>query len=177
MQMQMMYTDAELKELLSTLTVVIDSREQNNAHIVDHLKKKNVPMLTRKLNAGDYGALLPASPDMGLMRDTLLPVVIERKNSVDELASTMKERTRFENELIRAEGLYFTLMVEDGQGFSTMLHGNYRSQYQPKALIGSLQSMESKYRFSTAYIDKQAAGTFIYSKLLYAARNALKGAL
>lgn len=177
MQLQTIYTDAEIKELLASLTVAVDSREQNNGHILRHLEQKQVPTVTRKLSAGDYGAMLPASPAMGIPKDVLLPVVIERKNSVDELAGSIKERTRFENELIRADPLYFTLMVEDEQGFSKMLNGEYRSQYNAKALIGSLQSFESRYRFSTAYIQKDHAGAFIYSKLLYFARNALKGAL
>jgi len=58
---------------------------------------------------------------------------------VDELASTIKERIRFENELIRAQNSPFVLMVEDLERYEKIVTGAYRSQYKPKAFIGFLE--------------------------------------
>ncbi|MFC3526217.1 hypothetical protein CHL76_16460 [Marinococcus halophilus] len=174
MQAQAVYTDADVKKLLQTVRIVTDTREQNNKHITDYLNKRGIDTESRKLDVGDYAALLPADPSMGIVTDMLFPMRIERKNSIDELASSIKDRTRFESELIRSGPFLFSVMVEDEQGFSNMLSGNYRSEYQPQALIGSLQTFESRYGFNTVYIGKQDAGAYLYTKLLYHARNAIK---
>jgi hypothetical protein len=100
---------------------------------------------------------------------------VERKNSVDELAQTIKERTRFENELIRGKKLSFLLMVEDPNGYENLILGKYQSQYEPKALLGSLKSFETRYGFSTVFIPKKAAGNYLYHHFYYYVRNYLKG--
>lgn len=47
---------------------------------------------------------LTANTELGIARDLYFPVMIEKKNSIDELASSFKDRTRFESEFIRAAG-------------------------------------------------------------------------
>ena len=97
------YTDTEIKELLQTIVIIVDTREQANEHILNYFDSKNVQHISRKLEYGDYSAYLPRNEKYGIMRDIHFDMSIERKNSVDELASTIKERTRFENELIRSQ--------------------------------------------------------------------------
>jgi hypothetical protein len=69
------------------------------------------------------------------------------------LAATIKERNRFENELIRAQHSPFVLMVEDSDGYEKIIKGAYRSQYCAKALLGSLKSFETRYSFQTVFIS------------------------
>ena len=94
---------------------------------------------------------------------------------MDELASSIKERTRFENEFIRAQssGTKFYLLVEEANGYENILKGKYRSQYDPKALMASLKAFESRYNFGTTFLDKKLAGDFIYRTLLYELREFL----
>lgn len=102
------------------------------------------------------------------------PVAIERKNSVDELAQTIKERTRFENELIRSQASKFLLLVEDNKGYENIIKGNYRSEYQAKALLASLKAFEIRYNFQCVFITPNTAGNYIYHHFYYYVREALK---
>lgn len=169
------YTDKELKELLSTLTVLVDTREQENLHITNYFDSKKYRHRSKKVDTGDYSAMIPKNPELGISRDLYIPVSIERKNSVDELAASIKDRSRFENELIRSQKLNFTLLVEDPNGYENIIMGNFRSQYEPKALLASLKSFESRYGFTTVFIPKMAVGNYIYHHFYYHARNMLKG--
>lgn len=169
------YTDKELKGLLSSLTVLIDTREQENHHITHYFDTKKIPYKIKKNDTADYAAVIPKNPDLGITRDLFLPVAIERKNSIDELAQTIKERTRWENELIRSQKLKFTLIVEDANGYENIIIGKYRSHYEPKSLLASLKTFEARYNFSTVFIPKHTSGNYIYHHLYYQARNMLKG--
>ncbi len=170
------YSDKELEELLKSLTILVDSREQQNQWITDYFDKKKINYMTCKLDAGDYSAMIPKNEQLGVMRNMYLPVMVEKKNSVDELASSFKDRARFEAEFVRAKGsgTKIYLLVEDGQGYANILNGNYRSEYNPKALLGSLKAFESRYNFTTAFIDKKISGNYLYYTLLYSAREFLK---
>lgn len=154
--------------------VLIDTREQQNGHIIKYFDSKKINYESTKLDYGDYGAYIPKNDDYGITRDMFVNVFIERKNSIDELASTIKERTRFENELIRSHESNFLLLVEDSNGYENIVHGNYRSMYQPKALIASLKAFESRYNFNTSFVSKTLAGNFIYHHLYYHVREVLK---
>ena len=41
--MRWKFTDKEVKKILDNLTILIDTREQANQHIIDFFKKKNIP--------------------------------------------------------------------------------------------------------------------------------------
>ncbi|EEM02026.1 hypothetical protein bmyco0002_56450 [Bacillus pseudomycoides] len=168
------YSEKELKQILDTLEIIVDTREQKNQHVLDYFRKKNVPFKIRTMKTGDYSAMIPKNPEMGIMKDTYLTSVIERKNGVDELVESIKDRSRFENELIRASQNPFVLIVEDSQGYQKILKGEYRSRYKPESLLGSLQTFEVRYGFSVVYIPAVATGNYIYHRFLYTAREYLK---
>lgn len=174
-QVHFRYKDKEIAELLKTITILVDTREQKNQHIIDYFESKKIPYESLKVDAGDYSVKLPQNIELGIPRDIYFPVAIERKNSVDELVQTIKERSRFENELIRSRKLQFLLMVEDPNGYENMLYGNYQSQYEPKAFLGSLKSFETRYEFSTVFIPSKVSGNYIYHHFYYFVRNFLKG--
>lgn len=167
------YTDKELKEILASLVIQVDTREQKNQHITDYLDQKKVNYESKKLNYGDYGVYIPKNTEYGIIRDTHVPTYIERKNSIDELASTIKERTRFENELIRSQKSNFLLLVEDGEGYENLINGKYRSQYNARALLGSLKTFEARYGFSSVFVSKPTAPNYIYHHLYYGLRESL----
>jgi ERCC4-type nuclease len=171
------YTDAELKKLLDSLIIMVDTREQKNQHVLDYLRKKDVSIKFKAMKTGDYSAMIPRNEELGITRDIYLNAVIERKNGVDELVQSIKDRTRFENELIRGSKYPFTLIVEDLEGYRKILEGKYRSRYDPKALLGSLKTFEVRYGFSTVFIANSTTGNYIYHHFLYMARELLKGGL
>jgi ERCC4-type nuclease len=169
------YTDKEIKELLSSVTVLVDSREQENSHVTSYFDSKKIPYKVKKIDTGDYSVMLPKNDELGIMRDLYFPIAIERKNSVDELASSIKDRNRFENELIRSQKLGFSLLVEDPNGYENIIIGNFRSQYDAKALLASLKTFESRYGFTTVFLPKRAIGNYIFHHFYYHVRNYLKG--
>ena len=168
------FTDKELKELLDSMVILVDTREQKNIHILKYFDSHKIPYKERKLDYGDYSAYLPENEGLGIHRDIFLTAAIERKNSIDELASSIKERTRFENELIRAKDFPFVLLVEDSEGYEKIVRGTYRSQYKAKALLGSLKSFETRYSFQTVFISPKTAGNYLYYHFYYLFRNMLK---
>lgn len=171
-----LFSDSEIEQLLKSMIIVCDTREQENNHILDYFSRKGINHISKKIDAGDYTAIIPKNETLGIFRDIQIPIVIERKNSIDELASSFKDRLRFESEFIRAAKNNFKilLLVEDGQGYKNILNGNYKSQYEPKALLGSLKAFECRYNFITAFVDKPFSGNWIYYTLLYHTRESLK---
>ncbi len=164
------YTDTELKKLLSSMVILIDTREQVNQHIINFFQVNNIPYTAIKLDTGDYSAMVPHF-ELGIYRDTYFPLTVERKNSINELASSIKEE-RFEHELIRSQKSHFTLLIEGS--YSDLVHGNYRSHYNPKALLARIKTFEARYRFSTTFLnDRQLSGNWIYNHLYYYVRAAL----
>ncbi|HZG12709.1 MAG TPA: ERCC4 domain-containing protein [Kurthia gibsonii] len=170
------YTETELKKLLDTLTIVVDTRENVNDHILRYLHEKKIPHVNKKLDTGDYSAMIPKNPELGIMRDIYLDACLERKNSVDEITGNLQKDTRkaFENELIRSKDKPFVLICEDLEGYEKILRGDYRSRYDPKALLGTLKTFEARYGFSIVFMDKKFSGNYIYHHFYYYAREYLK---
>lgn len=170
------YTDSEIKEIMKSMTIVVDTRENVNQHILDYLRQKKIPVKIQKLDTGDYGALIPANPKLGISRDIYFNGRVERKAHMDEITGNLQKdtQTAFENELIRSKDIPFTLIVEDLNGYEKMLKGNYRSKYDPLALLGRLNTFKAKYNFEIVYLDKRFSGNWIYHHFYYQLRHYLK---
>lgn len=170
------YTDKELDAILKTLTIIIDTREKVNDHILSYFQQKEIPYRIRGLKTGDYGCMIPANEELGIKRDIYLSSRIERKAHMDEITGNLQKdtKTAFENELIRSKDIPFTLIVEDQDGYGKMLRGEYRSRYNPMSLLGTLNSFKAKYDFEIVYLDKKYTGNWIYHHFLYQARHYLK---
>lgn len=169
------FTDSEIKTLAASFTVLTDTREQENGHITAWLDKAGIPFKRRALATGDYSIMAPACPEIGLPRDIYFAAAIERKNSVDELIETLKQRARFENELIRGQQLgYFAVVVEDAAGYSRITAGEYRSQYDSRALQASLAALSLRYRCPIHFLPAELSARWIYTYLYYFAIERLR---
>lgn len=160
------------------MVILIDSREKQIQHIINYFTHKNIPYKKQTLPIGDYSCYLPRNEELGIVRDLYFPVTIERKATVDELVGNFvaSNRTRFENELIRAKNnVHFLLVVEQPTGFSSIINDNYQSKMHPKSVIGSLKTFEFRYGFNTVFIDKLSSPKYIHQHLLYFTRYFLKG--
>lgn len=167
------YTDTELKNILKSMVILCDTREQSNDHIVGYFEKKGVPYKSKALSFGDYSVMIPANNEMGIMRDLYFDksIVIERKGSIEELSGNLTNgRERFKDELIRASKAEFHLMVE-GRSFSDIIAHNYTTQFSEKAYLASLLSLQCEHGFNLSFIDRKDAGLYIYSFLYYHVRN------
>lgn len=169
------YTDTELKQLLKSMVVLIDTREQKNFHLLDYFKEKDIPWKSKKLNYGDYSAYLPKCEELGLMRDLYFDhdIVIERKASLEELAGNLtSDRQRFKNELTRASSSQFHLMVEGGS-YAEVINAEYLVQLSPQAYLASLLSLQVEYGFNLHFVEKHHAGLCLYRLLYYYIRKQL----
>lgn len=169
------FTDGEIKILLGSMVVLVDTREQENTHITDYLSKKKIPYEVRKLNYGDYSIKIPKNEEIGVNRDFFFDdtVIVERKASLSELAGNLtKDRTRFESELIRAKGANIALMVENAT-YSDLVMGRYRSEYNAKSFVATLATYSARYGLDVNFVEKELAGNWIYHRLYYAVREEL----
>ena len=96
------------KTFLKTVTILHDTREQKNAHIIEALDKLGVKHEERKLDYGDYSFTADG-------RDFSMSCVVERKANVDEIYNNVtSDRGRIEKELYSAAQLakQLTLFIE-----------------------------------------------------------------
>lgn len=97
------------KQFIKKVTILIDTREKENKHIIDRLNELNVKYEVRKLDFADYSFLIDD-------RDFSQSCVIERKANVDELyGNIMHDRERIEKEFLAISRLanQFVLMIEN----------------------------------------------------------------
>jgi ERCC4-type nuclease len=173
------YTDNELKTLLKSLTVIVDTREQENSHITNYFEKQNIPYKSRKLDFGDYTFMLPANLELGIVRDIYFTgnIAIERKGSLEELSGNLtNDRARFEAELIRGSRAKLYLMIEDSS-YADIVGHKYRTQYEPKAFLAALKTYEMRYGLGVNFVTATCGGNFIYHTFYYYLREYLKGGL
>lgn len=109
-----------------TPTVLIDTREQLPLPIA-------YPTMRGTLTSGDYSFV---------GGEHLFSV--ERKSIADLIQSLTSERERFTRELERLRGYPFARLLVIGSE-ADILTGRYRSGANPKAMLHSLYSIESKF--------------------------------
>lgn len=167
------YTDKELKELLKSMVVLVDTREQSWAHIQEFFDAKKIPYEVTKLDFCDYSFKLPANADYGIDRDIYFCnlLSIERKGSLEELSGNLtNDRSRIENEFIRAKGRTH-LLIENGT-YEDIINHRYKTEYQPVSFLASLHSFSERYGFFVQFMPNNAcSGQFIYYTFYYFLRN------
>lgn len=152
---------------MKELTIIVDSREQAT-HPQKYFDSKGIPYIVRKLDTGDYSAMLG---DLTLEHD----VFIERKAGLTELSGNMGvERERFSREFTRAkaDGAKPFLLIEN-DSIEDVFLGNYRSKLPPKSLWGSICTWMTRYNTTVLFCKPVNTGRIIYSILYYYAREKL----
>jgi hypothetical protein len=170
------YTDKETKEILKSLVILCDSRENKNYHILEWFDKKSIAHIEHTLNFGDYSFMLPA----GLVDDSRRniyfdhQIIIERKASLEELSNNLShDRQRFEDEFLRSGNCRKILMIESGS-FDDILLNRYKTGLNPASYFGSLLTFSQRYGLETVFISPENAGRFIYSTMYYYLREIIK---
>ena len=168
------YSDSELKKLLKSIIILIDTRENKTGHITDYFDKHGIPYKTKKLDYGDYSFYLPEQPELGIQRDIYFndEIAVERKRSLNELSNNFThDRTQFENELIRSSNGKMILLIENVKGYQNIIKHNYRTDYKPKSYIGTLHTFRHRYGMEVMFIDPAYSGNFIYYTFYYYLRE------
>lgn len=95
------FSDSETGKILKNLTVICDSREQSNDHIISFFNKKGIKYKTMKLDYGDYSIMIPQGSFKNQIRDIYFTndIVLERKFCIDEMAMNLKDKKTNINEI------------------------------------------------------------------------------
>lgn len=169
------YSDAEIKTILKEMTILIDSREQKNSWITDYFKSKNIPFKNHKLDFADYSAMIPAMPEMGILRPIYFDreIVLERKAHLEELSQNLAQRrAEFSNEWLRAGDCKKLVVVENGS-YSDILDGKYNTEFKAESFFASILSFENKFNLRITFCKKEHTAKFIHAQLYYHLREVL----
>lgn len=149
-----------VKDALESMTVLVDTREQDTARSRHRLRGIGLPIERVKLDFGDYSAKCSALD----LRDV---VAIERKMDADELAACFgRERKRFQAEFERAaaKGARLYLLVENTT-LDKIYAGRYRSKMAPEAFTASIHAWVARYGCHFVTCDELTSGKVIHDIL------------
>ena len=135
----------DLEKTLSTMVILVDSREHATAEAKKRWESFGVPYRIHGLRSGDYTAefLLPNGETFSLGNHA----VIERKLGLSEICGNFcQNRARFirEFERIRNAGAKAYIVVE-GASWEAIYNHRYHSQMAPQALVASLTAWMARY--------------------------------
>ena len=170
------YTDKEMDELISSMVILVDTREKVNNHILEYFDKKNIKYKSKALERGDYSFMIPANDKLGIPRDLYFSnkCIVERKGSLEEISGNLtSERDRFEKELCLAPKDK-VLLIENAN-YSDIATGNYNTKYNKKSFWASIHSFWFKYNIPVFFMpDKQYSGLFIRGYFEYYLKNYIR---
>lgn len=166
-----MSTPIEVEQVLDSMIILRDTREQDTARARRRYKAFGLPCEKSVLDYGDYtyNAKLSSGRMLFDQSGRIHPLcAIERKMNLDELAGCFThDRKRFENEMIRCQlhGGRMFLLIEDGTWELLML-GKYRSRFRSKAFLASLTAWMVRYDLQVIFCKEDSSPTLI-REILY----------
>lgn len=168
------FTDYKLNEnIIPNIVVLVDTREQENSHIIKYFDRVGVKHKSRKLDFGDYGLMLPKNEKFGIMYDMILDFAVERKGCLEELSGNLTNaRTRIEEEFFRGKEK-MALVLENGS-IDMILKGDYNTKYNKNSYIGTLMAFCYRYNISYWFVSQENSGKIILALLKYKLKEVLK---
>ena len=168
-------TPFDLEKCLDSMVLLVDTREQPTERLKRRIEQTGLPYERKKLEQGDYSCkcTLPDGEELDLSGK----VAIERKMNLDELCLCFgKERKRFEREFERAResGCRIYLLVEGGN-WEKAYNGKYRSLYNAKALVASIDAFRARYGMQVDFCKEETTGRLIRDILYRELKEHLQG--
>lgn len=165
-----------MDELLNSITIVCDTREQKNEHVTKFFDSKKIAWTKKKLDTGDYSFFVPKNDELGIPRDLWFDkeICIERKNSLEEISSCLTEsRDRLKKEFALAPNN--KVMIIENASYVDMVTGNYNTRYDSKSFWASYHSFWHEFNLPIIFIpDNRYTGVFIRGYFQYYLRDKLK---
>lgn len=176
------------KTFLKNVTIICDTREQKNSHILSRLDEMGIAYKHESLDFGDYSFVVAEKVKDGTKtRNFTQSCLIERKANVNELYGNLTiDRERIEKEFLCGSSLSneFTLLIEGVSNFDE-LYEYELPEWQMKNFnrkvknIGfycyeTIQSWQSgsKYKFRTIFSkDKEETAVKILECFYWYWRN------
>jgi hypothetical protein len=163
-------TDKRLKEILSSMVVIVDTAEQVYDHITDVLDQQGIKWVRQNLDYGDYSFIIEG-------KSYEKEIVIERKAHMEELSGNFSEgRERFGKEFERAnkDNAKMILMVEDGS-YDKLIKHKYNTDMNVESYKATLFTFKARYGISFEFVESHLSAMFIYNTFKYYLREKLKG--
>lgn len=159
---------------MKTFTIAVDTREQPTEKSRMRYRQFGCPYKKKKLNFGDYSAILYLPDGQELSLENI--VTVERKLGYAELCGCYThDRDRFTREFERAKevGAKTYLLVENSS-WEQAYSGKYRSQMHPQALIASMIAWLARYNCQILMCKSETSGKLIHDILFREARELLE---
>lgn len=161
------YTDKEYRQLIKNMVILCDTKDKQSSHITDEFDRQRIEYKMKALKTGDYSFMLKACPELGFLRDEYFTdeIVIERKNSLTELAGNLAAKTddnrifKEFNRMINIERVY--LIVED-DCLDDIYGHNYKSEYNPDSYIRTLLTWQARNNMHIYFVKKENMARTIY---------------
>lgn len=170
------YTEKEIDQIVKSMTILVDTREQKNDHLLSYWDEKGIAYKRRALAYCDYSFYVPENPELSIFRDIWFDkeIAVERKNSLEEISGCFTQtRERFEKELTFAPP-HKVILIENAN-YSDIINSNYDTQYNNKSFFGSIHSFWHKYNCPIFFMpENKYSGLFIRGYFEYYLRNYLK---
>lgn len=172
------YSDKEIKAILDSITVLIDTREKSgkNNHILNYFDKHKINWKKQKLDYGDMSFMVPVNSELGIFRDMYFDkeIIIERKNSLEEISQCFTEsRDRLKKEFALAPKN--KIMIIENGSYSDLVTGNYSTQYNQASFWASYHSFWHEFNLPIIFMpDKEFTGVFVIGYFKYYLRNIIK---
>lgn len=160
--------------MLSSLTILVDTREQDTPALRARLEGLGCPSRRCKLDYGDYACEI-TKPD-GTVVSAADKVCVERKMNLDELCLCFTAgRRRFEREFTRAQQdrAKVYLLVENAT-WEKLIHEVYRSRMRGEALEASLLAWSGRYNLTPIFCQAETSGRLIGKILRYETKALLE---
>lgn len=158
------------------MTILTDTREKSNLHLIEYWDKKGILHKKRALDYGDYSFMIPKNESLNIPRDCYFDkeIVVERKGSAEELSTNLtKERDRLEKELSLAPKNKVILI--ENCSYVDIVTGNYDTQYNKKSYWASLHSFWHRYDVPIMFMpDDKFSGLFIRGYFEYYFKNYIR---
>ena len=165
-----------MEQLVSSMVILVDTREKNISHILDSFDKNHISYERKALNYGDYSFYIPKNESLSLQRDLFFDreVVIERKASLEEISGNLtKERDRFEKELC-LDPKEKVLLLENAS-YADIATGNYKTQYNKKSFLASIHTFWFRYDTPIFFMpDNKYSALFIKKYFEYYLKEQLR---
>ena len=141
------------------MLILCDSREKNNAHVIEYFKRNGIGYLPRvSFQTGDYREISNEK------------LIIDRKAHLTEVCGNVcQQHDRFQREMLRAKelGIQLVILVEHGRGVRSIddveRWANPRLKTNPRATTGAtlakvMRTMQERYGVRWEFTTKAECG-------------------
>lgn len=123
-------------------TIICDTREQKNGHILAYFKRRGIPFTVRKMDVADY------------QLEGVDGLVIDRKQNLEELSKNLTNRSdssRFRREIRRAHDKKIKLIILVEHGKNIRCIEDVKNWKSPYSGVDGRNLMEKIYRCHISY--------------------------